>query len=750
MTMSAQRLLIACGALVGASLVVPAGGLQDAVYAVASVAGLVAVVVGARRYRPDGVRGWYLMAAGLAVWLLHDAAYTVVELNGAEPFGTWTNAIALAGYPLLFVGLLLVDPTGTRTANRTNVVDSLLITCAVAFPVWAFVVAPTLVEADGVIHAVTAALSLGDVMLVTMVAQVALTARSRCPSAWMLCGSLLAFVAGDAIFLQLSGTPEGPFADSLLDALWIAGYTLWGAAALHPSMRLLSQRHVPRDSTVSMTRLFVVTGSLGLSLLVLVAGGARGGTLAVFAMVALVLATVRMTWMVRRLRDQAVHMERLANTDPLTGLENRRRFEERLESLFTGSCEGGVLIRIALERYTEISDTLGHRVGHELLRAVAQRLDGALLPGEFSARLGGDSFAVVLPAAPADGQRIDRAERVHAALAEPFTLSDLSVSVSALIGVASAPQDALDARDLRQKADLALVAARGQPGRMVRYADQMGVDGTLVPQLMTELRQAMEHDQLVIHYQPQVELRTGRVRGVEALVRWQHPEFGLLGPAAFVPAAERTGLIRLLTVHVLDRAVAQVARWRSVGVDLAVSVNLSARDLLAPDFVSGVGRTLDRHRVGPDRLELEITETSAMVDPNRSVEVLGELAALGVRLAVDDYGTGYSSLAYLQRLPVRRLKIDRSFVAGVLDDGPNAAIVRSTVELARHLGLEVVAEGVEDDETLLSLVEMSCGFAQGFGLGRPVAADQVPALVEEIGYRVPELTSFRIPAQRRG
>lgn len=750
MTLSSRQLLVVCGTLLAVSLVVPTGELQDVVYGVAAAIGIAAVVVGAQRHRPEGARGWYLMALGLAVWFLHDLVYTAVELTGGDPFLGLPNFLALAGYPLLFAGFVLVDPTGTRTAGRTNLVDSLLITCAVGVPIWAFVVGPRLSESDPGAQVVTAVFALADVMLVAIIAQVAFAARSRCPSAWMLCLSLLSFVAGDVIYLGASGTPTAQLADALLDGLWIAGYALWGAAALHPSMRMLSQRHVARDSTVSLTRLFVVSGALGVSVLVLVVGRAPGEHLALFVLVAIALATLRMAWMVRRLREQAVHLERLASTDPLTGLDNRRRFEERLDTWFGPDGHGGVLVRIGLERYTEISDTLGHRVGHELLRAVATRLEAALLPGEHGARLGGDSFAVMLPGPLSEAAGITRAERISAALAEPFSVADLSVSVSALIGVAGAPRDAVDAHDLRQKADLALVAARGQPGRVVRYGDQMEVEGALVPQLMTELRHAMDRDELVVHYQPQVELSTGRVVGVEALVRWQHPEFGLLAPAAFIPAAERTGLIRLLTVHVLDRAVAQLTGWRAEGLELAVAVNLSARDLLAPDFVDDVGRTLARHGVGPGRLELEITETSAMVDPNRAVEVLGQIAGLGVRLAVDDYGTGYSSLAYLQRLPVRRLKIDRSFVAGVLDDGANAAIVRSTIELARHLGLEVVAEGVEDDETLLSLLDMSCGFAQGFGLGRPVSAEEIPALVEQIESRVLALTSFTIPAQRRG
>jgi len=239
----------------------------------------------------------------------------------------------------------------------------------------------------------------------------------------------------------------------------------------------------------------------------------------------------------------------------------------------------------------------------------------------------------------------------------------------------------------------------------------------------------------VLHYQPQVELATGRVVGVEALARWAHPQYGLLGPDAFVQAAEETGLIGRLTQYVLDTALGQCARWRDDGLSLRVAVNLSVRNLLDPGLVDDVRTALRRHGLDATALELEITEGSAMVDPRRSIQVLAALRELGVALSVDDYGTGHSSLAYLQRLPVDRLKIDRSLIAGLLDDEPSTAIVRSTIDLARHLGLDVVAEGVEDDATLRALARMACHSAQGYGLGRPAPADAVPALIATIDER---------------
>jgi EAL domain-containing protein (putative c-di-GMP-specific phosphodiesterase class I) len=251
-----------------------------------------------------------------------------------------------------------------------------------------------------------------------------------------------------------------------------------------------------------------------------------------------------------------------------------------------------------------------------------------------------------------------------------------------------------------------------------------------------ELRGAIERGEIVVHYQPQIEIRTGRVFGVEALVRWQHPLHGLLGADTFIPAAEQTGVIGPLTKYVLDSALRQCACWRREGLDLAVAVNLSARNLLDPGIVDDVRSALHRHGVEPRSLELEITESTAMVNPRRSMEVLAALTKLGVHLSIDDYGTGHSSLAYLQKLPVSRLKIDNSFVTEMIDNQASGAIVASTIKLARVLRFDVVAEGVEDDATLLRLRDMKCFGGQGFALGPPVVATLLPDLVRGIEERL--------------
>ncbi|MCU1432113.1 MAG: diguanylate cyclase/phosphodiesterase & domain with sensor, partial [Actinotalea sp.] len=596
----------------------------------------------------------------------------------------------------------------------------------------------------------------GDLVLLAQLVHLGVRLIAHSVSLRLLAAALLLVLLADGAFQASAYLPVVEENIRLLDTGWLAGSLLWGAAALHPSMRAAGETHVAPDRTFTVGRLvFLSTSVLLLPLTVLAetAVGARVHmtevALVSAALIGLVL--VRMVMMLRRMTEQSDRLAHLADTDFLTGLESRRRFTERLATaLHDGpppATHASAVLLIGLERFTEINDTLGHRTGDELLRAVATRLRAHLDPAAGVARMGGSVFGVLLPAGTDEAAALATAHAARELLLEPLVLSDVSVTIDSGVGVVllagaaadGAPAEPLDEGEVLHRADVALSAAREGDGRVAAYASEMENGGSLAPVLMAELRSALESGEVVVHFQPQIEVATGRVLGAEALVRWQHPEHGLLGPMTFVPAAERTGLIRLLTLYVLDRSLAQCAVWQAAGRDLTVSVNLSVRNLLDPGLVADVREALARHRLAPSLLELEITETMAMVDPTRSVEVLGALDALGVTLSIDDYGTGYGSLAYLQRLPVRRLKIDRSFVAGVLDDAASAAIVRSTIELAHHLGLTVVAEGVEDDETLLTLRDMRCYAAQGFGIGRPVASESLVALVDAIHARVPGL-----------
>src|SRR3954454_15643905 len=392
----------------------------------------------------------------------------------------------------------------------------------------------------------------------------------------------------------------------------------------------------------------------------------------------------------RRLRHLALH-------DGLTGLPNRTLFHERVERAIKGMRANRMVavLLIDLDRFKEVNDTLGHDHGDELLEVVAERLGGALRQGDTLARLGGDEFAVVLADLPHRGAAAELAARLHDALRRPFGLRGIAVELDASIGLALCPEHGRDVTTLLQRADVAMYDAKRSQGRIKTYATERDPYSPARLSLLGELRRAIEQDELVLHYQPKISLEAGRVTGVEALVRWEHPEHGLLQPDQFVPLAERTGTIAHLTRWVLDTALRQCAEWREEHPELTVAINVAAANVLDVGLPAMVEERLLAHGLPGGALECEVSEHTVMTDPQRASEVLAGLRALGVRLSLDDFGTGQASLAYLKELPLDEVKIDRSFVTGMADDDGDAVIVRSTIDLARNLGLEVVAEGVE-------------------------------------------------------
>jgi diguanylate cyclase (GGDEF)-like protein len=431
----------------------------------------------------------------------------------------------------------------------------------------------------------------------------------------------------------------------------------------------------------------------------------------------------------RRLREQALH-------DALTGLPNRTLLHARAERALRGD-EPAAMLLIDLDRFKEVNDTLGHDYGDALLIEVAERLGAALRRGDTLARLGGDEFAVLVAGAPDRAAVVELAGRLQDALRRPFALRGVAVELEASIGVALYPEHGNTAGALLQRADVAMYdAKRGRRG-VATYAPERDPYSADRLGLLAELRRAIVRDELVLHYQPKVSLDTGELTGVEALVRWQHPSRGLLGPDEFVPLAERTGAVADLTRWVVDRALAQQRAWRDEGVDLPVAVNLAAANIVDVTLPAAVAELLKRHGVAGERLECEISEHTVMADPVRATDVLGGLRALGVRLSLDDFGTGHSSLAYLKRLPLDEVKIDRSFVAGMAEDENDAVIVRSTIDLARNLGLQVVAEGVETAEIMRELAELRCDVAQGYYISRPLPAGELDLQALSVSFRGP-------------
>jgi diguanylate cyclase (GGDEF)-like protein len=430
----------------------------------------------------------------------------------------------------------------------------------------------------------------------------------------------------------------------------------------------------------------------------------------------------------KALQHQAEVNEHQALHDSLTDLPNRTLFHDRvrhaLASAHRDHVPAAVMI-MDLDRFKEVNDTLGHASGDELLKQVGVRLSESLRESDTVARLGGDEFGVLLPKVVDAEAAVAVARKLRTTLEEPFTIHGLALQMEASIGIALYPEHGDDVQSLLQRADVAMYVAKEHPAGCEVYTRERDDYSPDRLTLLTGLRRAIDRGELLLHYQPKADLRTGEILGVEALVRWQHPERGMIPPDEFIPAAQKTGVIGPLTMFVLDEALRQCRTWLLQGVELCVAVNLSTRNLLDLHLPEAVAELLARWEVPAGLLELEITESTILADPVRAMQILSRLDEMGVRLSIDDFGTGYSSLAYLKRLPVDELKIDKSFILG-MDEGENdEVIVRSTIDLGRNLGLRVVAEGVESPQAWSRLAQLGCNVAQGYFLSRPVPAEQL-------------------------
>jgi diguanylate cyclase (GGDEF)-like protein len=418
--------------------------------------------------------------------------------------------------------------------------------------------------------------------------------------------------------------------------------------------------------------------------------------------------------------------------DALTGLPNRTLLTQRLEQALDTDAGGGprtatALLLIDLDRFKEINDTFGHGYGDQLLLQLGQRLAGVVGERATVARLGGDEFAILVPDIGTVDSASAAARRVLAALRTPFRVEGVDLDVDASIGVVVSGEHGSDSTTLLQRVDVAMYVAKTEQIGVSAYDPIGDPHSPARLALLGELRRALDHGELVLHYQPKVRISDGALVGAEALVRWQHPERGLILPGDFVPLAEHTGLVTPLRHLVLDTALAQVRAWSDAGRRTTVSVNLSARNLLDPGLAAQVADLLAAHGVDPELLALEVTETAIMIEPARAQRVLRELAALGVRISLDDFGAGYTSLGQLRTLPISELKIDLSLVIPMTQEPGAALIVRSVVELGRSLGLTLVAEGVEDAATLDALALMGCDVAQGYHFSPALTADAFAA-----------------------
>ena len=430
------------------------------------------------------------------------------------------------------------------------------------------------------------------------------------------------------------------------------------------------------------------------------------------------------------MKNSEHELAHLAHHDPLTDLPNRLLFTDRAEQALASAQvhkRGCALLLMDLDHFKIINDSLGHNVGDQLLKLVAERLSGLFGPGVTLARLGGDEFAVLAESCPQVVQAAALAQRMLNAMKDPFIFDGNQLFISASIGISLFPSDALSAEQLLRNADSALFKAKsaGREGYAL-YTEELTAHAQHRVEIAGELRRALDQHELRVYYQPVHDLHDSRLVGVEALVRWQHPERGLVPPGEFIPIAERTGLIAEIDAWVMDQACRQMCQWLADGAPLSfIAINVSSRLFARRELYEQVAQVLHATGLDPAFLELEVTESAVMDDPEVALEQLHRLRELGLRLAIDDFGTGYSSLLRLKRLPVQKLKIDQGFVAGLPWDEDDAAIVRVVIALAKSMGMQVHAEGIEQVEQARFLLDQECDMGQGYWFGRPMPADEI-------------------------
>jgi diguanylate cyclase len=742
MSKRAWRVYLAGGmAAVALYFLLPLDGLWSSiVYDLIGLSSSMAMLVALRRHRPARPLIWWCFAAGQLLFVVGDVVYAVIDtVLHQSPFPSVADGFYLGGYPVLAVGLLVLIRGRVSGRDRAGLIDATIIATGLGLLSWTFVMKPIATDPSLSLteRLISLAYPLGDVLLLAMVARLVTSPGARTATYRLLGLALLLLLGADIGYavLALVSSYEG----GLVDAGWLLSYVVWGAAALHPSMCSMSEVAPDQAARFTHWRLALLATTSLMAPAVLVQQGLRHqpidvGAIAVGSVVLFLLVVLRMAGLVAQVQGQAAKTQHQALHDALTGLPNRTLLRERTDQAIHQADRELVpaaLLLIDLDRFKEVNDTLGHHLGDQLLVQVGERLRGRLREVDTVARLGGDEFAVLLPRIQTAEGAVAVASKLLDGFDEPFRLEDLSLEVEASIGVAVYPEHGSDPDELLQRADIAMYVAKDTHAGFVLFDPEQDQHSPRRLALLGELRRAIDHQQLVLHFQPKIDAHTGQMLGVEALVRWQHPEHGLIPPNDFLPLAERTGLIGPLTHYVLDAALRQCRDWRQAGHELAIAVNVSARSLLDLAFPDQVAGLLARWEVPARLLVVEITESTIMADPTHALEILGRLNLMGVQVAIDDFGTGYSSMARLKTLPVHELKIDRSFVSQMTSSTRDAVIVHTTVDLGRNLGLRVVAEGVEDLQTLQELDALGCDAIQGYYISRPMPADDLIHWLEQ-------------------
>ena len=749
----AWQTFLGCSLVLAAALSrVPRGSEWVAVFLIGlGLAEFVALIVGIRRYRPQGQWQWRILAAGVAFYAVANGIYFGWPLlaHHSLPFPSVADGFFECAYFCYVVSLagMVHRRCGGRDGVGT-IIDAAVIAVPLAVVIWEVILSPIALQ-SGVptfARAIAVSYPIVDVALVVLLARLLLGYGVRSTAFWLFTGFVCAQTAADATY-SIALLRGSYYLGHPLTIGWLLSSGCLAAAALHPSMRSLAEptpAAAPRQ--MSRRRLVVFAlAALAVPLGYLVSGEDNvveivSWTSAVFVLcicrIAVLMGTLDRS--VTELRRSENELTRLACYDVLTGLPNRVLFGERLESAFDSAPATMAVMLIDLDGFKTINDSLGHSAGDALLVAIAGRWGSRLRSRGIVARLGGDEFAVLATAVTEAGA-VHLALRLLRQLEDPFEIDGRLVFVRASIGIAFG-NSAANAQETMRNADAAMYEAKRKGGQgYVVFSSDMNVRVLDRLALECDLRRAALGTEITVHYQPITDLASGQLTGFEALLRWEHPERGMVPPDVFVPIAEETGAIVPIGRWVLEQACAQVKSWSAARLDARpfdLNVNVSARQL-APRLVRTVAHALQETDFPPESLTLEITETMIMTDEAQVRQCLHDLKRLGVRISVDDFGTGYSSLHHLEDFPVDELKVDKSLVAGLDEDGGGSVAV-AAVRLARSLRLSVVAEGIETERQLAALRRMSCDKGQGFLLGKPMAASAVEAMLAT--YRGPAVS----------
>lgn len=737
------------------------GAAEPVALSVTGLATLVALVASVWARRPSKLGPWAAIAIAFAVFMaagvLRVQLKTIGDLSAGRSL--LPDLLTLPGYALLAAGLLGFARQSTRDRERqsTVVLDGLLAALALAAIAWVFVIQRALVQIDmpiSVMLVMIAYPSLSIFMVVVTLRIVLDPCRDRVPAVWLLFAGMAFMFVGDVAYLFADlGLADIPA--RLLDLPYGLAYLCAGACALHPTMLRLTEPGGAGRPFASRFRIALVAVALLIPALLTLedrsTGLAERVVLSGLMLAMTATAVARLVQALRTAEESEGRLIHQAHHDSLTGLPNRRMMEEHLSHLLSRAPIDNThvaLLYLDLDRFKLINDTLGHNHGDDLLVEVAQRLRSNVRPADLVTRIGGDEFMIVLGHVVSVSEAVDLANRLRACLGTPFLVRGKSFYVSASIGLAFASgEDPLaTAEVLIRDADTAMYQAKDAGRDAIAVFDEsMQTRVAERVELERDLRQAIARHQLHVVYQPIVHLPGANVVGMEALARWSHPTHGVIPPAKFIPLAEESGLISAIGAWVLEEAVSQLAAWRRQWPDMAslyMSVNLSGVQLHDEDIVQRVADVLAINGLEGASLCLELTESVVMEDPAAATRTLEDLRQLGVHLAIDDFGSEYSSLAYLRRFPVTMLKIDKSFVSSLTrEDSPDATLIRTIVAMAEALGITTVAEGVEQPAQADRLRELGCDAVQGYLYSRPVGADRLPEVVASLGVQRLRLVS---------